>query len=111
MIENITPIDSLVSEGQKLDYICKTVDTISDNTAAFDGFFGFSTINTLFAFGASIVTIAGIEHFLGVLQTPDYQGVAEENRARSHPPFPCEQCDNRDNTFENRGHAGYIPSY
>lgn len=63
MIENITPIDSLVSEGQKLDYICKTVDTISDNTAAFDGFFGFSTINTLFAFGASIVTIAGIGAF------------------------------------------------
>lgn len=65
MIENITPIDSLVSEGQKLDYICKTVDTISDNTAAFDGFFGFSTINTLFAFGASIVTIAGIGAFSG----------------------------------------------
>lgn len=63
MIENISPIDTLVTDDQKLDYICRTVDQISGNTAAFDGIFGFSTINTVLALGASIVTIAGILAF------------------------------------------------
>lgn len=58
MIDSISPIDTLGTVDEKLNYMSRSIDTISSNTNAFDGVF--SSLTTIFAFVASFVTIAGL---------------------------------------------------